>query len=434
MNKNKTKIAIIGSGISGLGAAYFLTFNRSLNPQESPFEVHLFEKGSHFGGHTNTIDVELNNQKFPVDTGFLVHNDKTYPNLIQFLKLLEVEIVPTDMTLSIQNLNEKIEWGGKDLSTVFGQKRNLLRPQFIRMLIDILDLNKNAASLVDYYEKNPQLTLNDLFLKQNYSKALKDLYVVPMAAAIWSTPAEKILNFPAGTFLRFCLNHHLLQVNGRPQWKTIKGGGRTYVKKIIDQIEKKYLNTPVKKIERKNNKVLIYLQDEVLIFDKVILATHADQTLNLLSDASAEEKEILSQFKYQDNLAIVHTDESFLPERKSLWSAWNYVADSNQNAVSVSYLINKLQPLPTSTPVIVTLNPHKAVAKDRVIKEIKYEHPLFDPAAINAQKKLDSIQGIQNTFYAGAWAGYGFHEDGLKAALKVAKKMNLKIPWEPTYE
>lgn len=426
MKKNKGTLAVIGSGISGLASAYLAQLNG--------YQVHLFEKASYFGGHTHTIDITLQGQTFPVDTGFLVHNDKTYPNLVQLFSNLGVEVVASDMSLSIQILGQGLEWGGKDLASVFAQKRNLLYPPFYRMLLDIMRFNKNAQSLLSLCENSTQITLRDLLEEQKFSAEMRDWYIVPMAAAIWSTPAEKILDFPAATFLRFCINHHLLQVEGRPQWKTVKGGARVYVEKMLAEISEKSLDCAVLSATRQPTGVLLTTEKGDFKFDKVLFATHADQTLKILKDASEMENKILSQFHFQKNQAIVHLDSSFLPQRKKIWSAWNYVSSPDQKNVSVSYLINQLQPLPTTLPVLVTLNPHKPVAQDLLLKTISYHHPVFTPDSIAAQSQMDQIQERNNTFFAGAWMGYGFHEDGLKAALRVAQVLKLNIPWSVVYE
>ncbi|HPI41915.1 MAG TPA: amine oxidase, partial [Pseudobdellovibrionaceae bacterium] len=345
-----------------------------------------------------------------------------------------VEVVASDMSLSIQILGQGLEWGGKDLASVFAQKRNLLYPPFYRMLLDIMRFNKNAQSLLSLCENSTQITLRDLLEEQKFSAEMRDWYIVPMAAAIWSTPAEKILDFPAATFLRFCINHHLLQVEGRPQWKTVKGGARVYVEKMLAEISEKSLDCAVLSATRQPTGVLLTTEKGDFKFDKVLFATHADQTLKILKDASEMENKILSQFHFQKNQAIVHLDSSFLPQRKKIWSAWNYVSSPDQKNVSVSYLINQLQPLPTTLPVLVTLNPHKPVAQDLLLKTISYHHPVFTPDSIAAQSQMDQIQGRNNTFFAGAWMGYGFHEDGLKAALRVAQVLKLNIPWSVVYE
>jgi predicted NAD/FAD-binding protein len=420
------KIAIIGSGIAGLGMSYIAQKNHK--------DITLFEKSHYFGGHSNTIDINVENKSLAVDTGFLVHNKLTYPNLIQLFDQLNVDIVDSDMSLSIHHLEDNIEWAGADLNTVFGQRKNLFNPRFYFFLMEILKFNKNAHEYLKWADQDHQRTLDDLLKKYRYSEKIKDWYIIPMAAAIWSTPANKILEFPAYTFLHFSLNHHLLQVNDRPVWRTLKGGSRNYVKKITDNILDKRLNQDILSVERVEiegvRKVLIETKNGPELFDKVIFACHPDQSLALIKNITKNQERVLKAFKYEKNLAVVHSDESFLPKKKELWSSWNYISSKENNKVSVSYLINKLQPLDTNIPIMVTLNPHKKVNDAKKYREIEYEHPLFDTTAINMQNDIDLIQGENAMYFAGAWGGYGFHEDGLKSAVKVALKMNMKIPWK----
>lgn len=417
------KIAVIGSGIAGLTSA--------LIAKKNGHEVFLFEKNDYFGGHSNTIDFKQGDSSFPVDTGFLVHNRKTYPNLIKMFEYLDIPTVECDMTLSIKHTTDSLEWGGENLQTVFSQKKNLFKPSFYFFLMDILKFNRSAESYLELSLKNREMTLGDLLDKFNYSQELKKWYLIPMAAAIWSTPADKILDFPAWTFLQFCLNHHLLQVNGRPKWRSISGGSKVYVKKITDQIQHKYLNAKIQKINRTETSFEVFMNEEVHKFDMGILAAHPEQSLALLATPTMEEKNILSLFKYQPNKAFVHQDQTVLPQSKSIWSAWNYLSSEKNKNLCVTYLINKLQPLPTIEPVLVTLNPNQDLLdKNKVKKVIDYEHPLFDFKTVEAQSEIPKIQGKQSTFYVGAWQGYGFHEDGAKSAIEVAKKLNWKIPWD----
>lgn len=418
--KNK-KIAIIGSGISGLGFAYIAIKNG--------LDVTLFEQNNYFGGHSNTIDIEVNQKMIAVDTGFLVHNKITYPNLIQLFDQLNTEIVDSDMSLSINIEDEKLEWGGTDLNAVFAQRKNLFNPSFYFFLFEIIKFNKNANLYLEWAKEDVNRTLGDLLIHFKYSKKIMDWYIIPMAAAIWSTPANTILEFPAHTFLTFSINHYLLQVNDRPTWRTVKNGSRNYVKSITEKIEKKFLNAKVEKVEYRNEKNYISVNGQELEFDHVVFASHADQTLKMIPNCPAKINETLKNFKYETNIAYVHSDISYLPSKNFIWSAWNYIASKMSNKVSVSYYINKLQPLETETPVIVTLNPHRKIEERLTYRVIEYSHPLFDAHAINHQAKIDEIQGENNLYFAGAWGGYGFHEDGLKSAIKVALKMQLEIPW-----
>ncbi len=418
--KNK-KIAIIGSGISGLGFAYIAIKNG--------LDVTLFEQNDYFGGHSNTIDIEVNQKKLAVDTGFLVHNKITYPNLIQLFDLLETNIVDSDMSLSIKIEDKNIEWGGTDLNAVFAQRKNLFNPSYYLFLYEIIKFNKNANNYLEWAKADVNRTLGDLLNHFKFSQKITDWYIVPMAAAIWSTPANTILEFPAHTFLTFSINHHLLQVNDRPTWRTVKNGSRNYVRSITSLIDKKHLNSKIDKVEYRNEKNYISTNGKELEFDIVVFASHADQTLKMIQNCPKKINDTIKHFKYETNIAYVHSDISFLPRRSFIWSSWNYIASKLTNKVSVSYYINKLQPLETETPIIVTLNPHRKVDEKLTYRVIEYSHPLFDSNAINHQSRIDDIQGENSMYFAGAWGGYGFHEDGLKSAIKVALKMKLDIPW-----
>ncbi len=415
------KIAVVGSGIAGLTSALIAHLNGH--------EVHLYEKNNYFGGHSNTVQFFDGTQEIPVDTGFLVHNTKTYPNLIKIFEFLKVQTTESDMTLSIKNLEDHLEWGGRDLKSVFIQKRNFFRPTFYRLIFDILKFNKAAPDYLKVAMNDKQMTLGGLLERYAYSQELKNWYLIPMAAAIWSTPADKILDFPAWTFLQFCLNHHLLQINDRPQWRTIPGGSKVYVKKIIDLIPYKFKGIKIDKIVRTPESFEVYHSNQVEKFDLGIMATHADQSLSLIEDITDHEKSILSHFKFQKNLAVLHTDESILPERSYIWSAWNYLSNHQNTQVCVSYLINKLQPIATKKNILVTLNPASPISPDKMDRSIEYEHPLFDNKTVEAQSALHQIQGKKSTYYVGAWQGYGFHEDGVNSALRVAKQRHWKIPW-----
>lgn len=417
------RIAVIGSGISGLAAAWLLRKQHA---------VTLFEANAYLGGHTNTVDVSLEGMTAPVDTGFLVHNDLTYPHLIALFKHLAIKTHPTDMSFSVAIPDLALEWAGTDLGSVFAQKRNLLRPSFWRMLNDILRFNRNAQA----YLRESQIqgwTLGQLLDIHGYTDSFRDWYLIPMAAAIWSSPAKEILEFPAQTFITFCLNHHLLQVNDRPQWKTVLNGARTYVTAMANELEAVRLNSPVEAVTRNHNGVHVVSNWGVETFDEVIFACHAPTALRLLRDASETERNLLQAFRYQANAAWLHTDISFLPKKTRTWAAWNYQSGPDNGGtrpVCVSYLINKLQPLPFNTPVIVTLNPYRPPAAEHTIKRIDYEHPLFDNTAIAAQARLSDIQGGNKVWFCGAWAGYGFHEDGLKSAVTIVEQMGVAIPWK----
>lgn len=416
------KIAVVGSGISGLSAAWLL---------QRKHRVCLYEAAGYLGGHTNTVEVSLDGATHPVDTGFLVHNNLTYPNLIRLFETLGVQTYATEMTFSVSQPERGIEWAGSSLATLFAQKRNLLRLYFWRMLQEIANFNSKSNMLLAWSEQQ-RVTLGGLLDEHGYSTAFRQGYLLPMAAAIWSSSPAEILGFPAATFLRFCINHRLLQIAGRPEWRSIAGGGRAYVSKMARSLDVR-LNHPVDKVIRLQDGVEVTSRGETESYDAVILATHAPQSLAMLKDADTREQALLGSVRYQPNLAVLHTDRRFLPQRESLWSAWNYLSRGNQSdSVCVTYLLNRLQQLPFHTPLMVTLNPPPDMAPQGEIARFNYDHPIFDQAAIDAQADLGSIQGRNRTWFCGAWCGYGFHEDGLKSALRIIADFGVEAPWPVT--
>ncbi len=424
--KQGDRIAVIGAGIAGLCAAWLLS---------RQYRVTLFESGEYFGGHANTVDVTLEGMTYPVDTGFLVHNDLTYPNLIQLFKTLGVKTHSSDMSFGVSIDQPDVEWAGTNLRTVFAQPTNLLRPRFLGMLRDIVRFNGAAQSYLDR-TRATTVTLGQLLDQESFGQPMRDWYLLPMAAAIWSSSVRDILDFPASTFLAFCLNHRLLQIDHRPQWKTVLGGSREYVQTMLKDIPDARKSTPIQQVTRHADRIDVVCARGVESFDGVIMACHAPIALRLL-DASAQEREVLGAFRVQPNQAVLHTDAALLPRRKKVWSAWNYMSAPGQGAdrpVAVSYLLNQLQPLPFKTPVVVTLNPNRAPDPTRVLAQFDYQHPILDIAASLAQARLPSIQGLDRTWFCGAWTGYGFHEDGLKSALRVARDFGVAPPWKPVYE
>jgi len=412
------RIAVVGGGVSGLSAAWLLS---------EKYSVTLFEAGPYVGGHTNTVDAEVGGIRHPVDTGFLVHNDLTYPNLVQLFRHLDVPVHASDMTFSVSLAQPDLEWAGTSLGTVFAQRRNLMRPAFLGMLRDILRFNRHAARYLA--RCGPYALLGDLLDDEGYGQAMRDWYLLPMAGAIWSTPPSMVLQQPARTFLSFCLNHRLLQVAGRPQWKTVKGGARQYVNAMLPRIAEVRVSSAVHTVKRLADGVEVRSAGHVDRYDAVVLACHAPTSLAML-DASEDEREVLSRVRYQPNVAVLHTDTALLPRRRAVWSAWNYLAGPTADApMSVSYLLNHLQPLPFKQPVIVTLNPQQEPAASSVLGRYEYEHPILDADTVVAQGQLAGIQGRARTWFCGAWTGYGFHEDGLASAIRVAADFGVPPPW-----
>jgi len=425
---SRKRIAVVGAGISGMASAWLLSRRH---------DVTLFEAGTYLGGHTNTVDVTLEGKTHPVDTGFLVFNEKTYPNLIAMFELLGVASVETEMSFAVSLENPDLEWAGSNLATVFGQKRNLLRPQFWSMLSDILRFNRESMGWLASHPDN-QRSLRDFLSEGRYSSAFSAWYLLPMAAAIWSCPTGQMLDMPLATFIRFCQNHGLLQVFDRPMWRTVQGGGREYVRKIAAQLRANgaeiRLACPVSAVSREGGWLKVTTATGSEHFDQVVMACHSDQAQVILGfTATDAQREVLSAIRYQPNRAVLHTDRALLPRDEKLWSAWNYFAGSGEpgaQPVGVSYLINKLQPLPFKTPVVVTLNPAREPDPAKVLAEFEYAHPIFDGPAIAAQQRLADVQGENGIWLAGAWGSYGFHEDGLKSALRVVNGLGVTAPWQ----
>jgi len=418
------RIAVVGSGISGLASAWLLS---------QKHRVTLYEAAVTLGGHTNTVDVTLEGVRHPVDTGFLVFNTQTYPNLTAMFAHLGVGSVETEMSFSVSLDEPRLEWAGSSLATVFGQKRNLLRPDFWRMLSDILRFNRESVAWLAAHPGDDR-SLRDFLAAGAYSRPFAEWYLLPMAAAIWSCPARQMLEYPLASFVRFCSNHGLLQVFDRPLWRTVKGGGREYVRKLAASLDDVRLGSPVRRIRRTAAGVELHSERAVEHYDQVVLACHSDQALSILADAATPaERRLLGAIRYEPNRALLHTDAALLPRSPALWSAWNYLStghEPDQRPVSVSYLINRLQPLPFKTPLMVSLNPQRQPRADSVIAEFDYEHPIFDAAAIAAQRELPAISGPHGVWFCGAWNGYGFHEDGLKSALQVANALGCHAPWQ----
>jgi predicted NAD/FAD-binding protein len=443
---SKKRIAIIGAGISGLGCAYALR-------QHPEFEITLYEAGNHIGGHSNTVDftcsIDGKEITHGVDTGFLVFNRKTYPRLVRLFEEIQAPVAPSEMSFSVSidasgktGGKKKIEWAGNDINSFFGQRSNLLSPSFWHMAYDILRFNRLATKLAQqqieagHLYKEPDEKIADFLKRHRFSQSFKENYFLPMIGAIWSCSVEQMLEFPIQTMVRFCHNHGLLQIQNRPQWLTIQGGSREYVKRIVAALEKHQVSIKRECVLRVNadqsgEAAEVVSQSGSVYFDEVIMACHSDQTLDLVHGIDQQARNILAAVPYQKNRAILHTDTRFLPEAKRCWAAWNYTAKSGDkpNArqhVSVNYLINRLQPLPDelkNTQIIVSLNPSEEPDPKLVHQEIHYSHPVFDMSAIQAQKELPLIQGSASIWYCGAWTGFGFHEDGLRSGELVAEAL-----------
>jgi predicted NAD/FAD-binding protein len=433
------RIAVVGSGIAGLAAAYRLSDpDQPLRPA-----VTLFEAGGYFGGHTHTVDVTLpaargGSATHGVDTGFLVFNHRTYPKLRALFGELGVATAESEMSFSVQVPDAALEWSGRDLPSVFAQRRNLLRPGFWRMLADLLRFNRVASALATSdADARPDQPIGDFLRQHRFSDEFRDWYLLPMIGCIWSCPTDQMLRFPVATMVRFCHNHGLIQIADRPQWYTVQGGARHYVDKLLRRLPDARPNTPVRQVRRSESGVQI-LTDRggTEPFDAVVLACHSDQALALLADATSTEREVLGAIRYHDNHAVLHTDTRLLPTRRRAWAAWNYERaqgiSSDRAAICLHYWLNRLQPLPFAQDVVVSLNPVREPAAERVLGRFDYAHPVFDAAAALAQRRLPEIQGRRRSWFCGAWTGYGFHEDGLTSGLAVAEALLGRARSSPT--
>ena len=414
----------MGTGISGLSAAWLLNQRH---------DVTVYEQAERIGGHSNTILASVGGRKIPVDTGFIVFNRKTYPNLTALFDLLQVPTQASEMSFGVSLGGGAVEYSGSGLGGLFGQKRNLARPRFWAMLADIRrfyrDAPRDAGLLAD-----ENVSLGDYLSRERYGAAFRDDHLVPMASAIWSARPADMLSYPAASFVRFYDNHGLLQLRDRPPWETVVGGSRAYVEKLTssfaDRIRR---DTAVRAVRRAERGVIVTDSNgSSERYDHVVLASHADQALQSLADPSPAERDVLGAFRYSRNLAVLHTDDSFMPKRRSVWSSWNYLGsrDTAQDEVCVTYWMNCLQNIESDVPLFVTLNPGRPPRAGTLLHSEVYEHPVFDAKASAAQRKLWGLQGQQNTWYCGAYFGSGFHEDGLQAGLAVAEQLGgMRRPW-----
>jgi predicted NAD/FAD-binding protein len=420
----RRRIAIIGSGISGLTTAYML---------RRRFDITLFEAAGYIGGHANTIDVENNGERVSVDTGFIVYNERTYPNFCRLLDELQVPTQASDMSFSVHCDRTGLEYKGDNLNTLFGQRRNLLRPSFHHMWLDILRFNRSAPKLLAGDSVDHSISLSEYLRRERFSRPFIDHYITPMGAAIWSSTLERMGAFPAVFFIRFFQNHGLLSVFNRPIWRVISGGSARYVERLTASIRNRIrLNTPVQSVRRTDSGVVVQPRGgESEVFDDVVFASHSDQTLRMLVDADATERSVLGSFPYQSNEAVLHTDERLLPVRKRCWASWNYHLrgpEHNGSPAAVTYHMNRLQSFSGETQYCVTLNHTAAIRPAKILKTIEYHHPVFTPATVAAQLRHGEVSGRNRAHFCGAYWGNGFHEDGVRSALAVCRQLG--VTWD----
>jgi len=410
------KIGVVGSGISGLGAAYYLS---------KKHQVDLFEKEDHFGGHSHTIDLLIEEKKISVDIGFIVFNHKTYPNLIKFFDENKVHIEKSDMSFAVSVKDTKFEYCGRGLKGIFANKSNLFNKSFLKMFFDILKFYKNCDRINQFDEK---ITLGDYLVKNKLSKSFINFHLIPMVSAIWSMPPYEASKMPLKFFLKFFQNHGLFKLKNRPQWYTVAKRSRNYVTKVLSSISgEHYKNYNVNRLIRRSNGIDLYYGDksEFFSYDKVVLASHADQALSIIDEPTKDEQEILSKFKYRENIAVIHTDESIMPNNKDIWSSWNSSVDKNNvEKNSITYWLNLLQNLDFNKNIFLTLNPNFKINENKILKKVNFTHPYFDQSALDNQDKLKNLQNKKNLLFCGSYFGYGFHEDGIKSSIEMIKAID----------
>lgn len=423
------RIAVIGSGISGVSAAWLL---------RDCADVTLYEAQARFGGHTHTFGVEEGDRLVSIDTGFMVYNKPNYPILTALFDHVGVESYATNMSFSVSMDSGRLEYAGKNIGTLFSQRRNMMNPRFWRMLTDILRFNRLADEIVR--SEGQVLPALGAFLDQHrFSDGFRRDYLYPMAAAIWSCPQQRIAAFPTRSFLRFFFNHGLIRLTDRPQWLTVKGGSSTYLNLLLNDLgSRAHGDSEVTAVCRKAQGVELRFSDgRRCLFDEVVLACHSDQALALMQAPFPDERALLAAIPYQENSVYLHTDERLMPQRRSVWSSWNYLSrqgGADELAVCVSYWMNSLQQLNTDRNYFVTLNPPVTPRDDTIVAEFKYDHPVFEGDVLAAQQRLPGLQGRQGVWFAGAWTGYGFHEDGIRSGVEVARALGARIPWEDALE
>ena len=410
------KIAVVGSGISGLSAAYYLSKNH---------QVDLFEKDDHFGGHSHTIDLNISTKKIAVDIGFIVFNFKTYPNLIKFFNENKIEIEKSDMSFSVSLRNTMFEYCGKGLDGIFANRSNLFNLKFLRMFYDIIKFYKKC----DHFDKfDENITLGNFLEKEKLSKEFINYHLIPMVSAIWSMPPYEANQMPLKFFLKFFQNHGLFKLKNRPQWFTVSNRSRSYVQNILSKISGEHFkNYNVNKIKSKSSGIDLYYggESEFFNYDKVIIATHADEALSIIDNPTNGEKEILSKFSYRENIAYIHTDKTAMPKNKKAWSSWNSSLKKDEvNKSSITYWLNLLQNLRCNENIFLTLNPYFEIDQSKILKKVKFTHPYFDQSALDHQRELQNLQNKRNILFCGSYFGYGFHEDGIKSSIEMLKNLN----------
>lgn len=421
---NKQRIAVVGSGISGLITAWLL---------KDHAEVSLFEADERFGGHSHTVVVNEPQGSVAIDTGFMVMNRPNYPLLSALFDDLDIQTYPTDMSFAVSLNDGALEYAGSSVNSLFAQRGNLISPSFIRMLSDIVRFNKAAKRLL-IEAPSTSLSLQEFLDQLKLGSAFRQHYLYPMAAAIWSCPRHVIAEYPAASFVQFFVNHGLVNINDRPQWHTVAGGSSRYVARLIDDLgHRAKTNLPVTAVHRTHQDVELHFEKGASqSFDQVVFACHSDQTLALFAEASPSEKAMLSRIRYQDNRVILHSDPSLMPSRKNVWSSWNYLGNldpAGEQSVSVTYWMNALQDLNTRKDYFVSLNPLQEPDPDTVVRAFCYQHPVFGADSRDLSSQLKNLQGRNRAWYCGAWTGYGFHEDGMRSGVEVAKALGAPIPW-----
>lgn len=417
----RQKLAVIGAGITGLSAAWLL---------REAYDVTLYETEARAGGHADTQMPVLDGKKVPVDTGFIVYNNVNYPNLVGFFAALGIATHASDMSFGVSKNDAAFEYAGGALKQLFAQPHNVFRPRFIKMVRDILRFNKAAPALL---ATNSSATLGEYLAANHYGPGFTEDYILPMGAAIWSASVTGMKAFPARSFIRFFVNHGLLNITDRPQWRTVTGGSRVYVERVLRDLPDIRLGAAVSRVTREADSVSLLAGGVVAHYDQVVFCAHADQSLAMLEAPSDAERAVLGGISFQDNVAVLHQDIALMPRRRLAWSSWNYLSQSrtdHDDAVCLTYWMNLLQGMKTKMPLLVSLNPNLPIDPAKILLRKTYRHPQFDARAIAAQQQLPSIQGQDRLWFAGAWAGWGFHEDGIASALQVANGLNVRAPWQ----